>query len=313
MKYLSLLVFMLLSKVLNAQSTNAAFHKIDSISFALGELKDMEISSATNAITKPFKDPTYKVRAIYAWIANNIRYDCEAYHVEAKRKSSAEDVYKLRRGVCAGYANLFQEMCSYANIQCVTIDGDARNGIAPCEKRGSEINHSWNAVRIDNQWHLIDPTWASGGTDEKVKTFTKDFSEAYFFPNPESFMLSHYPQVKYWTLSRKPIGKNDFLEIPTARTGILNLNVTAFSPTNGTIKKKQGSIVKFFFQCKNAAEVYRITISTGSSHNTHVSDIPFEVDKNAISFTSEKLTEGEYPLIIFINGIEALIYCMHIE
>lgn len=43
--------------------------------------------------------------------------------------------------VCAGYTNLFEDLCKYFNINCTTT--------------GSKI-HSWNKVMIDGEWYNID-------------------------------------------------------------------------------------------------------------------------------------------------------------
>ena len=55
------------------------------------------------------------------------------------------------------------EMFSHSGLLCVTVSGwakgvDYRPGVAITSR---PINHSWNAVRIDNNWQLVDCHWAT--------------------------------------------------------------------------------------------------------------------------------------------------------
>ena len=63
---------------------------------------------------------------IYRWISKNIRYHLAGYLREEARDSSAETVLKKRRGVCAGYANLFAAMAKEAGLKVKVISGDAK-------------------------------------------------------------------------------------------------------------------------------------------------------------------------------------------
>ncbi len=43
---------------------------------------------------------------IFYWIAYNIEYDVVSYFAKDYKDQSAEGVFRTRKGVCAGYANL---------------------------------------------------------------------------------------------------------------------------------------------------------------------------------------------------------------
>ena len=53
--------------------------------------------------------------------------------------------------------------CRYAGLFCTVITGFAKGlDYRPGDKfKGSEYNHSWNAVYIDGHWYLVDSHWAT--------------------------------------------------------------------------------------------------------------------------------------------------------
>ena len=63
--------------------------------------------------------------------------------------------------MCTGYAYLIKEMCFIADLDCEIIDGYARAFDANVNGLES-LNHSWNAVKLNNKWYLCDATWSSG-------------------------------------------------------------------------------------------------------------------------------------------------------
>lgn len=65
----------------------------------------------------------------------------------------AEDVFRTRTGVCAGYANLAAAVGTVAGVEIVYVGGWAR-------KEDGLEGHAWNAARIEGRWHLFDATWA---------------------------------------------------------------------------------------------------------------------------------------------------------
>lgn len=51
----------------------------------------------------------------------------------------------------------------FAGLYCVVLTGFAKGlDYRPGDKfKGSEYNHSWNVVFIDDQWYLVDSHWAT--------------------------------------------------------------------------------------------------------------------------------------------------------
>lgn len=50
----------------------------------------------------------------------------------------------------------------YAGLYCVVLTGYAKGkDFKPGDSFKGVSNHSWNAVHIDDNWHLVDTKWAS--------------------------------------------------------------------------------------------------------------------------------------------------------
>ena len=64
-----------------------------------------------NMIEKKFTEKPEKLRAVYVWMAENVTYDCVGFHNRSKVKVQPWEVYKYKKSICAGYANLFKELC----------------------------------------------------------------------------------------------------------------------------------------------------------------------------------------------------------
>ena len=65
----------------------------------------------------------------------------------------------LNRGAFLHYQILFYR---YAGLYCVVLTGYAKGkDFKPGDSFKGESNHSWNAVYIDDNWHLVDSKWAA--------------------------------------------------------------------------------------------------------------------------------------------------------
>lgn len=171
---------------------------------------------------------TLKARALYRWITNNIAYDTDAFFRGVSSGQGARDVLAARKGVCAGYSGLFEEMGSRMGLDVVTISGYAKGYAYAPGKSFSETNHDWNAVKIDGVWRLIDSTWGAGyvGDDRR---FVKEFTDFFFFASPTQMILSHLPEDPQWQLLPTPWTLEDFLESVFVYPDAYSLGVSARS------------------------------------------------------------------------------------
>lgn len=58
------------------------------------------------------------------------------------------------KAVCEGYAKAFQYLLQLADIQAFIITGTSKNPTT-----GLDEGHAWTAVRIDDKYYHVDPTW----------------------------------------------------------------------------------------------------------------------------------------------------------
>ncbi|MBR6739925.1 MAG: Ig-like domain-containing protein [Clostridia bacterium] len=102
-------------------------------------------------ITEDMND-MQKLRAIYDWLCETVRYDNDVLSEGGIRQFYAsnylEGVFEEGRAVCEGIAKAAVVLSSIEGIPCVMIQG-----------YGSSGGHAWNAVRLDSQWYTFCATF----------------------------------------------------------------------------------------------------------------------------------------------------------
>ena len=73
-------------------------------------------------------------------------------------ESSWQATLTRRKAFCQGYAELLQKMCQIAGVPCEVISGYGRGFGFPIGQAENvrQSNHAWNAVKIQEHWHLVD-------------------------------------------------------------------------------------------------------------------------------------------------------------
>jgi len=177
-----------------------------------------------------------KARAIFRWITANISYDADAFFSGQIAPASAEDALRSRRGVCEGYAGLFSELCRKAGLEVAGIPGYAKGyGYAAGRSSGRKPNHSWNAIRLDGRWQLIDCTWGAGyiGDDRR---FHRQFNPHYFLTSPGEFIYDHFPEKDSWQLLDPPRSREEFENTVYLKPAFFVLGFSVGSNGAGTLR-----------------------------------------------------------------------------
>jgi transglutaminase/protease-like cytokinesis protein 3 len=214
------------------------------------------IDSLSKMLCSPYKTQIEKVRSIFKWITENIEYDVIGYHntkgiysgifrptistidsVVQKDYNDriVEKVLTEKRAICDGYARLFKTLCDKANIQSVVISGYIRWYSDPIGVV-TDRKHAWNAVFLNGKWQLIDPTWASGYTNENVSKFIKKFDEFYFLTDPIKFFNDHYPTETKWALFSNPPNRETFYNYPFFHKDFFDSKIISYKPINGYLE-----------------------------------------------------------------------------
>jgi hypothetical protein len=219
----------------HAQSLNATvinFNRADSVAALYPDHAIINLRDLSQKLTSPLKTEPEKFRALFKWVCDNISNDYYLFTTNKKKRETLsgdalrdwnkafnitiiEKLIKEHKTVCTGYAYLIRELARSAGLSCEIVNGYGRNVVANIGGTGV-LNHSWNAVRLDNKWYLCDATWASGAIDSQQKAFVHNYNDLYFLTDPVQFIRNHYPQEAKWTLINDHPSLHEFLNAPLA-------------------------------------------------------------------------------------------------
>ncbi len=103
-----------------------------------------------------------KVKMIHDLICERVEYNSAAYEsgYANDEKEYTQSMYSAlgwsgKKTVCAGYSFAFQYLANKYGIDCVCVTSVGTDPDTGEESGG----HQWNAVRVDDQWYMIDLTW----------------------------------------------------------------------------------------------------------------------------------------------------------
>lgn len=299
-----------------AQTGGRDFTEVDAYVKSLGPLENMSMGTINNVVSNKFTDKMDKARAIYYWIAHHISYDIKAARNNSTLKNTPTDVLASRKAVGIGFASLFQDMCSSADIRCLTVDGYVKNSPEQINEKDVEINHSWAVVQLGQSpetWYYVDPAWGSGYASADMKEFTQSYTDAYFFTDKANFNLQHFPDNEAWKLGPAPRNKKDFFELPIVKTGALEMGMRSFSPKDGYLKTKAGKSVYFSYVLGSAAEITKVELGMGVRRRYKLQEMEFVNSGGTLSFSNKFQEEDSYPITVFVNGKEMVVYYLEVN
>ena len=130
-----------------------------------------------------------KVYLTYYWVANNIKYDVANYLANNPSDCNPPTLFPNKKTVCSGYSKLFTHLLKamdYPESNIENIIGYSKGyGFNP-ENPITGTDHEWNAVKINEDWCLIDTTWGAGSISNGV--FKPSYLEYYLCTPPEQFI-----------------------------------------------------------------------------------------------------------------------------
>ncbi len=149
-----------------------------------------------------------KAYAIYYWVANKLKYDLRL----ARKGGTFVDPRELidyaldkKEGVCQHYAELFHYLAEQSGLESMVITGYTRQ-----HGQINDIAHAWNAVKINGDWYLIDPTWGSGYIEDGRAYH--EFTDKWFMKSPGEMIENHMPFDPLFQFLNKPLSNYDFYE-----------------------------------------------------------------------------------------------------
>lgn len=193
---------------IQAQKKKNQYLAVDNVMLQIPDSSTKTTSGIARYIKTNFSSETDKSRAIFIWIARNIRYDYAnmfAIDYNESTQDAIEKVLLLHSGICRHYAELFNEIANKVGIKSYVIPGYTK-------QRGfvDYVAHVWCAATIDSTWYLFDPTWGSGFI-ENGKYIIR-INNSYFKAAPEKLIASHMPFDPMWQCLRYPLTCDEFYQ-----------------------------------------------------------------------------------------------------
>lgn len=205
-------------------------------------------------IMNDFRSDSERVRAAFIWIIYNMDYGRSydaifkadryfPYYSEIGRKyqlrqlelEKVDQSFRERLGVCLDYSLILKELCTKFEIPSEIVIGVTKTEIR--DLRGDQLlkNHTWNAVQVDGQWKLLDPTWASGQVNKRLFRIYGSYVDHFFFTDPNDFIKSHLPANPAWQLLERPVDARAFARAPSYFPEYFSKDVELSPTTNGII------------------------------------------------------------------------------
>ncbi|BAQ59633.1 hypothetical protein GM3708_38 [Geminocystis sp. NIES-3708] len=208
------------------------FTAIDSKARSI-EYTGNSVQDLANILSQYATTEEEKARIIYTWITHNITYDVAAlsdlFEKNIYPDITVETVLNTRATICSGYANLYQQLAQYMGLKSIIVTGYAK-GINYVVGEDNQVNHAWNAVKIDNNWYLIDTTWGAGTVNDEV--FFAEFNPYYFATKPEEFIYSHFPENSQWQLLNTPFSRAQFDTFADVSPNLFEYDIELMSHKN---------------------------------------------------------------------------------
>ena len=228
------------------------YHGVDKKVKAYPYFSDLDVLAIR--IKNDFDTDRERVRAAYTWLAYNIAYiksldnvfqvtDKVVYYSKyGKRKQVRRLLRKkmllafaARQGVCFEYSLLLEELCSRFGLRSEVIVGVIKSEIKDTKGKPQYKNHTWNAVNIDGEWKLLDPTWASVLVQMSGRRGKSKFLDHYFFTAPTEFVKHHLPSNPDWQLLEQPVDAHHFFKAPIYLPEYFGKGIALSSKTLGII------------------------------------------------------------------------------
>jgi hypothetical protein len=288
------------------------YTKVDNTVKAYPKFTDLD--KLASKISTDFKDDASKARALFTWIATNVRYDLEAYGVNERpmafsysteaekiakqkqfREALALKTLKTKKGVCEGYSTLFAVIAEKSGLEAVVVPGSSKSHPSHIGKAPGASDHAWNAVKINGEWKLLDTTWGAGVVTGEKPAFVFKFNDGYFFAEPDVFFLNHFPDDKQWLLTKKT--GDEFTNLPLYYGNYLMGSYDFISPKTGLFTDKKYNVIGFKINNLKATDVVHYAFSK----NRKIVPVTPKVNGGTAEFDVPLDASSNGTLTVYIN------------
>ena len=165
------------------------------------------------------------------------------------------------------------------NIVCAQIHGIAKAGkYQPGDTYDQNMCCLWNAVYLQNKWHIVHPFWScrsvfgmvpegwiqleAGGKAVGKRVIGASgilknaFHDYYIMPNPKEFIYACHPDDTKWQLIKNPITRHEFLQKAYLLPPFWKLGMELVTEDRCSINSKHGEVyISFKSHLKVANEL----------------------------------------------------------
>lgn len=267
-----------------------------------------DLGALAAAIKAKFSTEHERARAAYAWIAANITFDVDSYNKD--REQPIVDAFAIlttKKTSAAGYASLYQTLCKFLmDIECEIVPGYGRyyHEFA-AGKKPMKFNHTWNAIKLEEKWYLVDACWGSGFADFDEGTFTPKYDPFYFCTLPAAFQNDHYPENPQWQLSTQKIAPATFFNRPLLRHEYYELGMVGYEPLQGMLVRKKGAFVAFMFNSPLNV-LTSVAVRTDTETENDMGEPKANGDKYYYTYKTRR--GGEYVIRVFVENKWVMTY-----
>ena len=124
-----------------------AYKSGDTSGLADRDKETLDMASAVlSQIIKDDMTPYEKERAVYDWMTRKLQFDQGSLVVIPTSQADCDKPYgvlKYHNAVCVGYATTFRLFLQMLDIECMVVHNTIKN-------------HTWNLVKLDNEWYHTD-------------------------------------------------------------------------------------------------------------------------------------------------------------
>lgn len=237
--------------------------------------------------------------AIYTWMGTNMEYDGRAQRHPAHFNETASTAFTERYASSEGFANLFKAFCDVARVHCIIVHGIAKHHPHFISNLSEKLcDHYWNMVEIENTWYNIDVSWAPGGMDRKMKTFTTEFTDAWYYTDHTLFQMSHYTNNRKIKILPTGVNRAIFTNGPVICNGAVVFGIVPPLDMKGRLRGKEHTVTPLTFKLGNPALIKSIVVKTPDEQV-----IPsYSVKDHELNIDMPLLRSKPNELYLYVNG-----------
>ncbi len=242
-------------------------------------------------------DDLARTRTLYRWVTGHISYDARGFRTGNVGDLTPEAVLRRREAVCDGYSHLLQALGVAMGLQVEVVTGWSKGyGYTTGQRLQGRSNHSWNAVRVDGRWRLLDPTWGSGVLDERLN-FVRHFEDHYFLTPPDAFAYDHFPDDARWQLLDHQISLDEFADMVYLRPMFFQAGFKIISHSHAKIQAEDRVTVTL--GVTQAVEIAAELVDPRTNQKTRGENAFAQVDNSHAEIAAAFPQAGDYIIRVF--------------